>query len=218
MISLRNTFRHRIRLILTLTTLVLGGATFISTFNVRGSIDAYMDRIRKYFIADVNLTFNEPYRMERVIEDAQKIPGVVRVEGWASANAEILGENDMPGESIQLLGPPADSQLIQPTVLTGRWILPGDQNAIVVNELFETYYPSTQIGDTIRLRVNGEEHDWIVVGTFQFAGKSSGLIAYANYDYLAKITHLVGKSYVYRVVSDIKDPTNSQQTELSPRS
>lgn len=214
MISLRNTFRHKVRLILTLTTLILGGATFISTFNVRGSIDAYTERIRKYFIADVNLTFNEPYRISRVVEDTKKIPGVVTVEGWASAEAEILKENDMPGESIQLLGPPVHSALIEPTVLKGRWIQEGDQNAIVVNELFEAYYPNIKMGDTIRLRVNGEEHDWIVVGTFQFAGKSSGLIAYTNYDYLAKITHLMDKSYVFRVVSDIKNATNDQQEEL----
>jgi putative ABC transport system permease protein len=217
LISLRNTFRQRVRLILTLTTLVLGGAIFISTFNVRGSIDAYVDRIRHYFIADVNLTFNEPYRITRVVEDAKQVPGVVTVEGWASADAEILQSNDMPGESIQLLGPPVGSALVEPTLLKGRWIEKGDQNALVVNELFEKYYPNIQVGDTITLRVNGDDKDWIVVGVFQFVGKSSGLIAYANYDYLAKVTHLMDKSYVYRVVGNIPDATNEQQQELARR-
>lgn len=217
LVSLRNTFRQRVRLILTLTTLVLGGAIFISTFNVRGSIDAYVDRIRHYFIADVNLTFNEPYRITRVQEDAMQVPGVVTVEGWASADAVVIQANDMAGESIQLLGPPAESELVEPTLLKGRWIKTGDQNAIVVNELFEKYYPNIQVGDTLELRVNGEDVDWVVVGVFQFVGKSSGLVAYANYDYLAKVTHLMDKSYVYRVVGDIPNATNLQQQELARR-
>lgn len=214
LISLRNTFRQKTRLILTLATLILGGATFISTFNVRGSIDAYSDGIQKYFIADVNLAFNQPYRISRVTEDIQQIPGVSTVEGWASADAEVLQKNDKPGESIELLGPPIDSKLLEPTVIKGRWVEKGDRNALVVNELFEDYYPEIQIGDTIRLRVNGEDSDWVVVGVFQFAGKSSGLIAYTGYDYLAEVTHQVDKSAVFRIVGNIPNATLEQQDEL----
>jgi putative ABC transport system permease protein len=217
LISLRNTFRQRVRLILTLTTLILGGATFISTFNARGSIDMYVDRIRKYFIADVNLTFNEPYRITRVEQDVRQIPGVVTVEGWASADAEILQKSDTPGESIQLLGPPIHSVLLEPTILQGRWVEEGDQNALVVNELFLKYYPNIRMGDTIRLRVNGEDKDWVVVGVFQFIGKTSGLMAYTDYEYLAKITHQSDKAFVFRIVSDMKNPTVEQQAELGRR-
>ena len=66
LISLRNTFRRRVRLVLTLITLTLGGAIFISTFNVRASMDAYIARLGKYFIADVNLTFDRPYRLDEI--------------------------------------------------------------------------------------------------------------------------------------------------------
>jgi putative ABC transport system permease protein len=169
-ISLRNTFRQKVRLILTLITLILGGATFISTFNVRSSIDAYIVRIRRYFIADVNLTFNEPYRITRASQDILQIPGVKSVEGWASADAEIILANDLPGESVTLYGPPVDSKLVTPTLLQGRWIQTGDQNALVVNELFLKYYPDIKLGDTLTLRVNGDDKDWIVVGVFQFVG------------------------------------------------
>jgi putative ABC transport system permease protein len=51
LISLRNTFRRRSRLVLTLFTLTMGGAIFIAVFNVRVSLYDYMDSIGQYFRA-----------------------------------------------------------------------------------------------------------------------------------------------------------------------
>ena len=209
LISLRNTFRQRVRLALTLLTLSLGGAIFISSFNVRNSIENYMDRLGRYFVADVNLTFAKPYRIERVTHDLQQLPGVERVEGWGGALLQIVGDDDKPGESIQMLAPPADSVLIEPILLDGRWILPDDENAIVLSELFRIDYPDVQLGDTIRLKIGEEESDWVAVGFFQFAGRSAGMFAYANYEYLAQETGMLGRSSFYRVVS--ADKSLSQQ-------
>ncbi len=54
-VSLRNTFRRKWRLLLTLVTLTLGGAVFIATFNVRVSMMDYISQIIQYFEADVEL-------------------------------------------------------------------------------------------------------------------------------------------------------------------
>lgn len=216
LISLRNTFRRRVRLILTLITLILGGAIFIATFNVRGSLDNYIMRLGKYFIADVNLTLDRPHRTEEMQQIMMQVPGVVAVEGWSAARAELV-VNGMVGESVQLQAPPADSHLIEPMIRSGRWIQPGDQNAIVLSELFSERYPELKIGDTLTLKVNGEDTDWVVVGFFQFAGKSGGLFAYTNFDYLARITGALGKSSMYRVVAGDGLHTLEQQEELGRR-
>jgi putative ABC transport system permease protein len=199
-ISLRNTFRRRVRLVLTLLTLILGGAIFIGTFNVRASLDRYVDRLGKYFLADVNLVLSRTYRMSLVEQDLKGLEGVTTVEGWAAVRAVILLEDDKPGESIQLQGVPADSRLIEPIVLQGRWVQNGDRNSIVLSELFTEKFPGLKVGDTIRLKVNEDKTDWKVAGFFQFAGSSAGLIAYSNYDYLAELTHITGRASVYRVV------------------
>jgi putative ABC transport system permease protein len=217
LISLRNTFRQKVRLILTLTTLVLGGAVFISTFNVRGSLDAYAVRINRYLKADVNITFTQPYRTARVVEDVQRVPGVASVEGWATGEAVMIKSDGLPGEAVQIFGVPPKTQLIQPTITHGRWIREGDTNALVVNETFDKYYPGLKMGDQIRLRVNGKTETWVVVGTFQFAGISSGMIAYTDYDYLSKMTHLADKSALFRVVSDTPDGSFTEQSELARR-
>lgn len=217
LLSLRNTFRRKGRLALTLVTLTLGGAIFIATFSVQTSMHAYIRAFSRYFVADLNLVTDRLYRMEDIRIALQGIPEVKYVEGWAGARAEILKDNDKPGESVNLLGPPVDSPLIEPMLLQGRWIVPGDQNAIVLNEAFINNYPHLKIGDTIRLRVNGDDTDWIIVGFFQFAGKPAGFLAYTNYDYLAKLIHQPGKAYSFHIVAKTPLATIEEQKALGQK-
>lgn len=217
LISLRNTFRQRLRLILTLFTLILGGAIFIATFNVRASLDSYIDRLGKYFVADVNLAFDRPYRTDEVQHLAAELPEVVYVEGWAATQAEIVRDDGLPGDTVTFQAPPANSTLVEPILVKGRWIQDGDENAIVLNELFLDEYPQLKIGDTLRLKVNGSYTDWVVVGFFQFAGKNTGLFAYTGYDYLAGLLNIAGRSSVFRVVAADDWHSIEKQKELAVR-
>jgi putative ABC transport system permease protein len=201
LISLRNTFRRKSRLALTLITLCLAGAVFIATFNVRGSLTAYIYRIRSYYLADVNLTLDRPYRIEKVQHDVLGVPGVGYVEGWAAARSELILDDGLIGDSVSLLGPPVSSELVQPITIRGRWIEPGDENAIALNERFLSRFPNLKPGGTVRLRVNGKETEWVVVGFFQLAGKSGGFLAYTNYDYLARVIGQPGQALVFRVAA-----------------
>jgi putative ABC transport system permease protein len=213
-VSLRNTFRRKGRLALTLVTLTLGGAVFIATFNVRVSLMDYIDRIIRYFLADVNVTLEQPYRMDEINRLIMDVPGVKMVEGWAIARTELVMADGSVGESAALLAPPVNSTMVEPMIVAGRWILPGDQNAIALNELFRERYPNLQVGDTIRLKVNGEEHDWVVVGFYQMAGKVSGFSAYTSYEYLSELIHQTGRAASYRVVSSQPGLSQDQQEAL----
>ncbi|HEX9385425.1 MAG TPA: ABC transporter permease, partial [Anaerolineales bacterium] len=75
-LSLRNAFRKRARLILTLFTLVLGGAVFIGVYNLWASFDKTIRDIQGYFLADINISFGRYYRYDEVATLAQNIPGV----------------------------------------------------------------------------------------------------------------------------------------------
>jgi putative ABC transport system permease protein len=214
LISLRNTFRSKGRMALTLVTLSLGGALFISTFNVQLSMANYIEQISQYFIGDLNLTLAYPYRVEKIEDLLSPLDEISHVEGWMTARSEILLQDGSTGEAVQLLAPPGGSQLVEPRLLVGRWLLPGDQNAIVLNELFRSTYPDLQVGDTLRLQVNGDETDWTVVGFFQFAGRSVGYMAYTNAEYLSQLVGLPGQAVLFRLVADRPDLTISQQEAL----
>ncbi|RPI22938.1 MAG: FtsX-like permease family protein, partial [Chloroflexota bacterium] len=217
LISLRNTFRRKGRLALTLITLSLGGSIFIATLNVQVSLTRYIEQISRYFLADVNLSLNHPYRIDKIRSELAGVPGVALVEGWGYARTELVLEDGSVGDSLRLLAPPAGSRLVEPVMLSGRWVKPGDQNAIVLSERFFSRFPGMRLGDTLRLKVNGKESDWVVVGFFQLAGKSGGFLVYAPYDYLARLTNQTGQAATYRIVSTDKSLTLDGQKELGQR-
>jgi len=217
LISLRNTFRQKMRLILTLITLSLAGAIFIATFSVRASLETYIEQLGRYFVADVNLTLENPYRIREIQQEVKRVSGVARAEGWAFARSEILLENDQAGEAVQLLGPPSTTKLIDPMLISGRWVQPGDRNTIALSERFLSRFPDLKPGDTLRLRVNGKKTTWKVVGFFQLAGKSTGFIAYTNYEYLSELIHQPNRASVFRVISTRTDLTTEEQRDLAAR-
>ena len=200
LISIRNTFRRKGRLALTLFTLTLGGAVFIAVFNAQVALNGKMGQISSYFGADVNLDFVLPYRVEEVLGEARAIDGVTNVEVWLSSGGELVRAGQATADPVAVLAPPADSALVDPTVLHGRWLLPGDENAIVVNEAFLDDLPGLQVGDALRLKIAGRERDWIVVGIFQYTGMDD-LVVYANYGYLARLVKAGNHASVYRIVT-----------------
>jgi putative ABC transport system permease protein len=217
LISLRNTFRNRVRLGLTLFTLTLGGAIFIATFNVRASLENKVERISRYFLADVNLTLARNYRISEVEQALKDVDGVGLVEGWAAVRSELVMDDGSVGESLTMLGPPANSTLVEPVLLDGRWVTAGDQNAIAVSERFLELYPDLKAGDKIRLKVDGDEVDFVVVGVFQLSGKSGGFLAYSTYEYLSKLTHTTDRASSYRIVADHPNLTLKEQKQLGQR-
>lgn len=214
LISLRNTFRRKSRLALTLITLSLGGAVFIATFNVRASLETYIDKVSKYLLADISLDFDQSYRINEIQAVAQAVPGVASVEPRGGASCQLLNDAGEPAESVEMLGAPPESSLIQPILLEGRWILPGDQNAIVLNEAFISRYPDLEVGDTITLQVNRREVDWQVVGFFQFIG-SDYLLAYVPLDYLNQVTGSIREAANYQIVARPGIASRDQVSDLA---
>jgi putative ABC transport system permease protein len=213
LVSLRNTFRRRIRLILTLITLTLGGAVFIATINTRISIQNYIDRLRYYFLADVTVTLQQPYRISQVRSDLMNLPEIGLVEGWNGARAELILPNGS-GESISILAPPAGSQMVQPILLQGRWLDPLDAYAIAVNERFLDIYPGLSPGDSLNLRMNGRQRTWTVTGVFQLVGKSAGYLAYANGEMIQKELGQSARTSNFRILARESGLTLQQQKAL----
>jgi len=211
-LSLRNTFRKRGRLALTLFTLTMGGAIFIAVFNVRTTLRQFIDQVGNYFLADVTMGFNRLYRVDEINDLTSKIPGVAQVEGWSFVSGEILDQDGDTVENLVILAPPAASSLVDPILLSGRWLRPGDQRALAVSEAIWKRYPNLKPGDPINLKVDGKKDTWIVVGIFKFVDRE-GVIAYANYEYISPLINQYGKSGSFRVV--LNDHSKQNQEKMS---
>jgi putative ABC transport system permease protein len=83
--------------------------------------------------------------------------------------------------------------MLRPQLLEGRWLLPDDANALVVNTDFLQDEPEVRLGDTLKLELVGSKQTtWQVVGLIQ--GTTIGPIVYANYDYYSQVVNEVGRA------------------------
>jgi putative ABC transport system permease protein len=89
LLSFRNTFRQRGRLLLTIFTLTMAGAVFIAVFNVRDSMDHLVGQLSQHFMSDVMVDLLRPYPVSKIEQTLLGIPGVRSVEGWGGVSAEI---------------------------------------------------------------------------------------------------------------------------------
>jgi putative ABC transport system permease protein len=202
-ISLRNTFRRKGRLALTLFTLTMGGAIFISVFNVRATLHDYIGQIGKYFRADVTLDFDRAYRSDEIEQLAYQIPGVQHVEGWQFVGAELL-DGDAVIDNLNILAPPSDSELVNPLMASGRFIRATDVRKLAISEAILHHFPGLQAGDVVTVKINGREEEWQVIGIFKFVGRE-GILAYAPREYIEQVTNLANRAFSFRVVTEGHD-------------
>jgi putative ABC transport system permease protein len=169
LLSFRNTFRKRGRLLLTIFTLTVAGGVFIAVFNVRDSLDSVMKNLLQHYMGDVTVNFSQSYRVDKIRQTLLEIPGVEGVEGWSAAAGEVWDENDNLVSKLSIVAPPQDSKLLDLKLVAGRWLLPNEERAIVVADSLYLIYPDLQPSDQLIIKLPGRgEEPWTVVGVFPF--------------------------------------------------
>jgi putative ABC transport system permease protein len=204
-ISLRNTFRRKTRLGLTLFTLVLGGAVFIAVYNLWASFDQTMKDIQGYFLADINIAFDKGYRYDKVANVAASIPGVVSAEGWLEWTGTLETDDDETGTQILFFAPPSTSTLIDPIITSGRWLEQGDENAIVIGNHLLQIFPDLKVGDWLTIDIDGKDTKWNIVGIYSITGNVSPPLLYVNYEYLSALVGEPEMAYSLRIITEQHD-------------
>jgi putative ABC transport system permease protein len=141
--------------------------------------------------------------VEQIERLAKETPGVVAAETWRFETARRVRPDDTESENVIVYAPPEESALVQPNVVEGRWLIPGDQNAVVVNTLFLKDEKDVKVGDTITLTMSGKDLEWNVVGIVSQTPPIA--MAYTNLPYLAKQMGGVGRGGVVFVVTEQRD-------------
>jgi|CXWL01.1.fsa_nt_gi putative ABC transport system permease protein len=204
-ISIRNTFRRKTRLGITLFTLVLAGAVFIAVYNLWASFDKVMEDIQGYFLADINISFDRGYRYDKVATVAESIPGVESAEGWLEYSGTLKMGDEEAGTQILFVAPPSTSTMIDPIITTGRWLKSGDENAIVIGNHLLQIFPDLKVGDWLTIEANGRETDWHIVGIYSITGNVSPPLLYVNYEYLSVLVGEPEMAYSLRVITSEHD-------------
>ncbi|MGA9189490.1 MAG: ABC transporter permease [Methanosarcina sp.] len=205
MLSVRNTFRKKGRMALTMLTLAIGGALFIVAMNLGASIDVTVDNaFDTRQISDI-VIFADYYPTENISRNLASTPGIARAECMANTMASFLTNADgTESNQFTVLAIPPELGMINYPIIEGRWLQPGDENAVVLNHMLvgelkkHGIVKDIKAGDNITLNINGNRSTWRVAGIAREMMAPSR--AYINYDYYTSIAGRNGLAN-YAVVS-----------------
>ncbi|MBP2654689.1 MAG: hypothetical protein H6Q73_2258 [Firmicutes bacterium] len=208
LLSLRNTFRRKGRLALTLLTLTVAGTVFMAVFSVRTSLYSTLDQALDYFHYDVMIEFADSYRASRIEQAVLEVPGVKMVECWGRVSGRMLADERKESETeasknVYIIAPPVKTQMINPQIIAGRWLLPDDENAAVVNTEVLKDNPQLKVGESAVIIVGNRKLRFTVVGVVQ--GILAGPIVYAPYEWLAGAVQEAGRARSVQLVADYQD-------------
>ncbi len=212
-LAVRNIFRRKARVALTLATLTLGGAMFIAIFGIRLSFLKTLDEIRSELNYDVEIDFDRPYPIKTIERKARQAPGVVRVESWGLVDARrVFGApRDRVGGSFTLIGLPPATRMTMPSVHEGRWLRPGEKDTIFVNADTLKLVRELSVGGEITLQIGEDEYSWRLVGV------SSRLLVPLAYVDFADFERVIGlKRHANRLVvkTERHDPAFQSAVEV----
>ena len=213
LLSLRNTFRRKGRLFMTLGTLTLAGTLFISVMNVKDALVAgEADLMKQFFAFDVSISFEGDYKARSIEERALRIPGVEAAEARIGTSMQVIKDDLSKGQSFNVIGLPVDSIFTKPDMNSGRWLAADDANSMVVSSALMAKMPEVSVGDTVILSVDNKKRDWKIVGVFP---DPYDMLAYSEFGYLSRS---LGRDGLASMVYIAKDPgENITQDELSAR-
>jgi putative ABC transport system permease protein len=185
LLSLRNTFRRKGRLFLTLGTLTLAGTLFITVMNVRGSliteVDNLLDTVFRFQVA---VGLSEQYNIHGIERRTEEVAGVTEAKGQTYLWVQRIKPDSSKGASFQVIGVSPDSDFLKPTLVSGRWLEEQDRKAIVLTSDLAKDMPDVHAGDEIVVEINDKEYRWEIAGIILMAWDR---VAYANFDYVSQV-------------------------------
>jgi putative ABC transport system permease protein len=215
LLSIRNTFRRKARLVLTLAALTLSAAVFMAVFSVRASLYRTLDDALAYFDYDVQVELAQPARADQLEAESKRVPGVTLAEAWRFATAQRIRPDGAESRAFFTFGLPPESQTVKPRLQEGRWLRPDDGNALVATANVRDDEPDLQVGDQVTMRINGRDGTWTLVGIVESPTKRPFL--YANAGALELAAHDVGRASVVMLVTTASDQATQDRVGRAAR-
>ena len=148
--------RRRGRLALTVGTLAIAGATFVSALNVAAAWKQAIARDAAARGDDLEVLLAEPTDPARLA--LAGVTGVVRFEPWGGLGAE---SGDV---RVSLLAPPDTGRMFTPRLLAGRWLAAEDSAHVVITQALARADRTLRVGGTLPLRFKGRTLEPRIVG------------------------------------------------------
>jgi putative ABC transport system permease protein len=230
-LALRNVFRQKGRLLMSLVLLASGGALFMTALNVSKAWETNLDKISRFRHYDVEIRLNRPLQAREKLTSIRRIDGVKSAEAWQYFPASFTGDApydvahvypDKGHGSFVILGVPNGTSLVSFPLLAGRWVRPSDDAEIVLNHTARAQAPHLKIGSRVRLNVDGRTTEWTLVGFVEDLG-STGATAYVPSTALAgamsmdpRTTNMIRVAFNDRSLDSVLQRTRDVEAALGP--
>jgi putative ABC transport system permease protein len=207
-LPLRNALRKPARLALTLGLLSAGGSMFMTAFNVKGGWEANVAKVYETRSYDVEVQLQAP-QPTAVAERLRQLPGVAAVEAWGLCPAAFARPDpidvmrtypDKGHGSLLVMAPPPSTKLIRFPLKAGRWLVPGDRDAVVLNHAALAQAPHLRIGSPVELSLDGQRSRWRLVGVVEEIGSAG--VAYVTDEAFAQVTGTQGRARMLRIATN----------------
>jgi putative ABC transport system permease protein len=211
-LAMRNAFRRRGRLALTLTLLAAAGAMFLASLSVKNAWDAFITASAQDRGYDLELRFDRPAPTDAVLAAAAAAPGVSKVEPWsvtftAAARPDgltvVRTYPDGGHANLEFRSLPAPDRLSHLVFLEGRAPEPGDDGAVLINQGAWSLLGRPRVGDTVALTVEGRAAFYRLAGVVrQIVTLPTVFAPAASYQ---RATRTEGKTNAIRAVTTNHD-------------
>jgi len=205
-LSIRNAFRQRSRLVMTLLLLAAGGAMFMTALNVSKAWDQNLARIYTQRTYDLEVRLNNATSSDALLTKIAALNGVRHTEGlYYTPTSFDKGDGfnvsrtypDKGHGSFNMLAVPLPTQLLHPTITAGRWLKAGNAREVVLNQLARLLSSPVNIGDSVSLLVDGRPTSWYVVGFSEDVG--SAATAYVSFSSAQRALNTGGNVNMIRI-------------------
>jgi len=207
-LGVRNAFRRRARLLMTLGLLAAGGAMFLTGMNTARAWSARLGEVnagRKY---DLEIRFQRPEPIDKAAAVVRGVAGVATAEAWGIADASwgadagvqiVHTYPDKGHNAFRVVGTPPETKLVSFPLLAGRWLRRGDDGVVVLNHMAAAAMPTAKVGTSVTISVNGATRTWRVVGLVRDIGSPG--TAYVSSRTFQDLTGTPGATRLLRVAT-----------------
>lgn len=194
-LGVRNAFRNRARLALSLALLAAGGAMFLTAANTRDAWALRLGEVSTSRRYDATLRFAHPVDSATSRSVVRSVRGVAAVEplrlasgSWAhGGDIEVVQTYPDGGHgAFQVIGIDPEAGLTAFPLLSGRWLRADDEAAVVLNHAAIAERPELRVGERVMLFVAGRRVERRLVGTVRDIG--SPRTAYLTASDFAKLS------------------------------
>lgn len=214
LLTIRNTFRQKRRFWLTMSSLALGGAAFMASFNVQAAWKATIAAVESKQRYDIDVKLLEEVPLARFDTLIQNIHGIKNYEAWSCAKTYVKYGDGTESLRFELSAVPASAQFYAPVIETGR-ALQADTalNEVVATRSLIFLEPRLSVGDKLNLMIGQELVPCTLVGiTYEADAEPTFYLSKTNYDQLQQTQGLASH---FRINTTQKSPAQQSKTLLA---